>query len=294
MLRKLLAASAALSAPGIVVTLLSERLIRPHLFYHEGWHPEPPDAVRWPCEEAQIFTADGLELQGWFFRQPQPSPTILFCHGTSYNASDMWLTEERAQAFHEFLAGTKCNFLVFDYRGYGRSTARTTEDGTYLDAAAAMAWLYERRDVDPNTIFLYGFSLGAAVATELALREPHAGLILRAPFTSMRDMIIDWDARFRLALALAPWLPITRYDNIAKIRRIDSPLLVMHGDADNTVPEWMGRALFDASPAQKKRYVAFPGRDHRDLSNDLVVPAVATFVEEVLSESREAERSGAA
>ena len=83
-------------------------------------------------------------------------------HGTSYNASDMWLTPERATSFHDFLSGIRANFFVFDYRGYGQNGGVATEEGTYTDAAAALGWLYQREDVDPNTIFHYGFSLGTA------------------------------------------------------------------------------------------------------------------------------------
>jgi pimeloyl-ACP methyl ester carboxylesterase len=286
MLKRLLYTAAALSAPAVALTIASERLMRPHLFYSGAWHEEPPDAVAVPYEEASIYTADGVELQGWFFKQDRPSPTLLFCHGTSYNASDMWVTDERAQAFNQFLRGVGCNFLVFDYRGYGRNGGTASEEGTYTDAAAALGWLHGRADVDPATIFFYGFSLGSGVATELALREPSAGLILRAPFTSMRDMIIDWDARFRIPLALAPWLPITRYDNLAKAHRLDRPLLVMHGDADNTVPEVMGQRIFEAAP-KPKRYVVFSGIDHTDLATDMLIEAVSQFVDDVVRGMRD-------
>lgn len=282
MLRRALVAAAALSAPGLALTIASERLIRPRLFYRGPWHPEPPDAIDWPYEEAMIFTPDGLQLQGWFFKQPQPAPTILFFHGTSYNASDMWLTEERQRAFHDFLAGIKANFLIFDYRGYGPNEGTATELGTYCDAAGALAWLYQREDVDPATIFFYGFSLGTGVATEMALREPCAGLILRAPFTSIRDMAGDRHPRLRLALAVAPWLPLTNYDSLSKIRRIECPLLVMHGDSDTTVPERMGQAIFEAAP-EPKRYVQFPNSGHSDISADLVVPPITQFIDDVLA-----------
>ncbi len=285
MIRKLAFTTAALSAPGIALTIASERLLRPHLFYSGDWHPLPPDAVNRPYEEAPLYTADGLELQGWFFpgerREGAPAPTLLFFHGTSYNASDMWVTDERADSFHNFLRDTRCSFFVFDYRGYGRNGGTASEEGTYTDGAAALAWLLARDDVDPATIFFYGFSLGSGIATEMAVREPSAGLILRAPFTSLRDMIIDWDSRLRVPLAIAPWLPLTRYDNLAKVRRLDRPLLVMHGDADTTVPEWMGQRVFDAAP-EPKRYVSFPGAGHSEIANEFVVPAVSQFVDDVL------------
>jgi len=282
MLRRLALVAAACSAPGIGLTIASERLIRPRIFYSGPWHPDPPEAVGWPYEEARIYTADGFELQGWFFTQPQPSPTLLFMHGTSYNASDMWVTPERAVAFHEFLSRIRCNFLVFDYRGFGPNPGTATEEGTYTDAAAALAWLYARPDVDPATIFYYGFSLGTGIAAGLAVRDPPRGLVLRAPFTSVRDIATGRYPKIRAALALAPWLPLTNYDTLRKIRRYEGPLLVMHGDADTTVPEYMGQQIFEAAPGPK-RYVAFPNSGHSDISADLVVPPITQFVDDVLT-----------
>jgi len=285
MLRQIAALGLALSVPGLALTFASERVLRPRVFYTGPWHPEPPDAVGWPYEEASIYTADGLELQGWFFKaQQEHAPTILFMHGTSYNASDMWVTPERAQAFNDFLRGIAANFLVFDYRGYGRNAGTPTEEGTYSDAAAALGWLYERADVDAASIFFYGFSLGTGIATELALREPCAGLILRAPFTSIRDLAVGRYPRLRLLTAFAPWLPLTNYDTLSKIRRVDRPLLVMHGDADTTVPEEMGQRVFEAAPGPKM-YVTFPNSGHSDISADLVVPAITQFMDSVLRRS---------
>lgn len=260
------------------MTVASERLIRPRLFYSGAWHPDPPDAVGMPCEEATIYTPDGLELQGWFFCARKPIATILFMHGTSYNASDMWITGERTSAFAAFLRGVECNFLVFDYRGFGRNAGAPTEEGTYTDAASALAWLHGRHDVDPAAIVFYGFSLGTGVATELAMREPGAGLILRAPFTSIRDLIVDRYPRASRILALAPWLPLTNYDTIAKIARLDRPLLIMHGEADNTVPEYMGQRIFEAAP-EPKTYVSFPDTGHSDVATNLVVPAIHSFID---------------
>jgi fermentation-respiration switch protein FrsA (DUF1100 family) len=283
MLRKLAVAAAALSAPGIAATVACERLIRPRLFYSGPWHPEPPDVIGWPYEEARIYTADGLELQGWHFPATQPgAPTILFMHGTSYNASDMWVTPARAAAFYEFLEGVRANFFVFDYRGYGPNPGTPTEEATYVDAAAALSWLYARPEIDPQTIFFYGFSLGTGIATELALREPAAGLILRAPFTSIREMAISRYARLRHVFAAAPWLPLTNYDTISKVGRLPCPLLVMHGDSDQTVPEWMGQRVFEAAP-EPKTYVSFPNSGHSDAAGGLVVPSITRFIDETLA-----------
>jgi pimeloyl-ACP methyl ester carboxylesterase len=282
MLKKALFTAAALSAPAVALTVGAERLIRPRIFYHEGWSPDPPDAVDWPHEEVAVYTPDGLELQGWLFKALKPSaPTILFLHGTSYNASDMWLTPDRAEAFHDFMAGINANFFVFDYRGYGRNDGRATEEGLYIDASAALGTLNNRPDIDANTIFYYGFSLGTGIAAELALREPPRGLILRAPFTSVRGLALDRFPKLAPLFAIAPWLPLTSFDTLSKIGRIDAPLLVMHGETDKTVPEHMGQAVFEAHPGPKS-YVQFPGSGHSDVAASLVVPHITRFVDEVL------------
>ncbi|HEY8173593.1 MAG TPA: alpha/beta hydrolase [Dehalococcoidia bacterium] len=282
MLKKLLMASVGFSAPAIGLTVASEKLIRPRLFYSGAWHGDPPATVGWRYEEASIYTPDGLELQGWWFPAERAhAPTILFMHGTSYNASDMWVSDERAKAFNEFLRGIRANFFVFDYRGYGRNGGAPTEEGTYADAAAALGWLHQRGDVDPTSIFYYGFSLGTGIATELAIREPGAGLILRAPFTSIRNMAIGRYPWLRSVFAVTPWLPLTNYDTISKIGRLESPLLVMHGDSDKTVPEYMGQQVFDAAP-EPKTYVAFAGSGHSDIGANLVVPPITRFIDGVL------------
>jgi hypothetical protein len=285
MLRTIALPSATLAAIALALTIASERIIRPRLFYTGPWHPDPPGNVGWPYEEAKIVTADGSALQGWFFPARGDSrATILFMHGTSYNASDLWNTTERAESLREFLEGIGGGFFVFDYRGYGKNSGLATEHGTYTDAAAALAWLYQRPDVDSSRIFFYGFSLGSGIAAELAMREPSAGLILRAPFSSIRAMAIARIPWLRYVFPLTPWLPLTRYDTLGKISRLDRPLLVMHGDADKTVPEFMGRQVFEAAPGPK-RYVAFPAAGHSDIGADLVVPPITQFIDDVLSDS---------
>ena len=282
---RLILASAALSLPGAALTLTGERIIRPRVFYTGPWHPEPPDAIGWPYREAAIETADGLQLQGWFFPGREASaPAILFMHGTSYNASDMWVTRERAEAFRDFLEGIGAHFMVFDYRGYGRNPGIPTEETTYADAEAARDWIGGQPEVEADRLFYYGFSLGTGIASELARRRPPAGLILRAPFTSIRDLAIDRYGWLRWLFAGAPWLPLTNYNSLGKIREMQRPLLVMHGDADTTVPEYMGRRIFDAAPGPKT-YVSFPDSGHSDIGAHLVVPPITRFIAEVLGET---------
>ncbi len=280
-LRKLLATAGLLALPPFGLSYAFESVVRRNLFRTGPYQRGVPEATGVPFDQVRLWTADGHELEGWLFHggpAGEGPATILFMHGTNYNASDMWATEERAQLFGGFLRGIGCRFFVFDYRGYGPNGGTATEQGTSLDAEGALAYLHNRPEVDPTCIIFYGFSMGTGVAVELALREPCAGLVLRAPFTSIRDLIVERYPRLRRPLAIAPWLPMTRYDSAAKIARIGVPLLIMHGDADESVPQSMGRRLYDLA-SEPKRFVSFPHAAHQDFPLDLMIPAVREFVE---------------
>jgi len=279
-LRKFLLPAALAATAAAAATAAFESILRRALYRASPAVAGPPDAVGVPYEEATFFTADGLPLQGWFFKAEQPPATILFMHGTSYNATDLWCGDDRAKAFGAFLRATGCNFMVFDYRGYGVCPGRPTEQGTYLDAEAALAYLHLRPDVDPARIIFYGFSLGTGVAVELALREHCCGLILRAPFTCIKEMAVHRYPTLAALFAVMPWLPRTRYDSVLKIDRVQVPLLIMHGDADESVPQWMGYRLLEMAPGPK-RFVNLAGTNHADFPVHQIVPAVREFVEQV-------------
>lgn len=273
---------ALFAVPPIGLGYAFESIVRRNVFYTGPHEQGLPEATGVPFEEVSFWAADGQELSGWLFHGGDLPATVLFMHGTSYNASDMWQTEERARLFGGFVRGLGCRFFVFDYRGYGPNGGTASEQGAYLDAEAALAYLHNRPDVDATRIVFYGFSLGSGVAVELALRDPSAGLILRAPFTSIRELILGRYPRLRRPLALAPWLPLTRFDSASKIGRLPVPLLIMHGEADETVPQTMGRRLFELAP-EPKRFVSFPAAGHADFPLDLMLPAVRDFLESVTS-----------
>ena len=282
--RRLLTTFGLLVLPPLGLGYAFETAVRRNLFRTSPYQPGVPEATGVPFERARFWTADGQELEGWLFQGGKLPATVLFMHGTNYNASDMWATEERAQLFGGFLRGLGCRFFIFDYRGYGPNDGRATEQGTYLDAEGALAFLHNREEIDPARIIFYGFSLGTGVAVELALRESSAGLVLRAPFTSTRDLVLDRHPRLRSLLGLAPWLPLTRYDSAAKIPRIRVPLLIMHGDADDTIPFWMGQRLFELAH-EPKSFVPFPGASHQAFPLELMIPTIRRFLEQATGDA---------
>ncbi len=280
-LRSGLRTLALLSLLPVAATYAFDWLVRRNVYRTGPQTDGVPEATGVPFERVPFWTADGLELEGWLFEGGDDPATILFMHGTNYNSSDMWATEEVAQRFGGFVRGLGCRFFVFDYRGYGRNLGDPTERGTYLDAAAALGALHQRPEIDPLRIVCYGFSLGTGIAVELALREPCAGLVLRAPFTSVRDMMVEHLPRLQALLTLLPWLPQTRYDSAAKIPHVPVPVLVMHGDADDTVPFHMGQRLYELA-SEPKWFVTLPGAAHSEFPLDLMVPAIREFIENIM------------
>ena len=132
-------------------------------------------------EEVTFFAPDGVQLHGWFIPGDR-EVTLLWFHGNSGNISHRL---ENLKLLHDHLG---VNILIFDYRGYGLSGGRISEEGTYLDGEGALLHLRLRRDTRPDRIVLFGRSLGSAVAVDVATRYSPYGLILESPFTSVPDM----------------------------------------------------------------------------------------------------------
>ncbi len=198
------------------------------------------------------FTAeDGVELHGWFV--PGDSDvTWLWFHGNAGNISDRL---ENLRLLHDELG---VSIFLIDYRGYGRSEGSPSEEGTYRDAQAALAYLLSRSDVDPDRIVYFGRSLGAGVAVELATRRPPYALILESPVPSIPEM-----ARYHYRFLPIGWLIRTKYDSLSKIGDVRVPLLVLHGDRDEVVPFKGGRKLFEAA-SEPKQFYTIEDAGHND------------------------------
>lgn len=164
---------------------------------------------------------------------------------------------------------------MFDYRGYGCSSGRPSEEGTYRDARAALICLLEQPEVDPSRVFYLGESLGGSIALDLALERQPAGLVLLSSFTGIREL-----SRRHYPFVPAALVP-DAYPTLGRIGRLAAPLLVLHGEDDDIVPLSHGRALFEAAPGPKRMHV-FPGLGH----NDLVPLAGAEFAREIASWAR--------
>ncbi|MEZ2341801.1 alpha/beta hydrolase [Microcoleus sp.] len=184
---------------------------------------------------------------------------VLYLHGNGLNVG---ANVEHANRFHQL----GMSVFLIDYRGYGKSQGEfPTESQVYEDAQLAMDYLVKQRGINPKQIYIYGHSLGGAIAIDLALRNPEAaGLIVEGSFTSAREMVDFQSGVYRI-------FPIDlllrqRFDSIAKVDRLEMPVLFIHGTADTVVPVEMSKKLFDAAPEPKQLYIV-PDAGHNNLAN---------------------------
>ncbi len=243
-----------------------------------GSLPDPKRVGVENGEKVELVTEGGTRLVGWYLKPevrggwrrlgevdaarsnlPQPPPTsptsptspgLLWFYGNGETVAAIWPV---VRAFQP--PGTA--LLVLDYPGYGGSGGRATEAALYAAADAAYDALATRPDVDPQRIYVYGRSLGSAVATYTAAHRRVAGLILESPFTNAAAMA---QHHYRL---LPRFLLRLSLDNVANIRRVHCPILLFHGDADRLVPTAMGMAVA-AAAAGPVKVVLIHGSGHND------------------------------
>ena len=199
-----------------------------------------------------VDTEDHRHLEGRYFCHPQPQATVLYCHG-NVGTVDKWsVLAERLSRLH------RISILVFDYRGYGRSSGFANEQGILKDAEAARNWLARENGIAPSDVVLMGRSLGGAVAVDLAANGGARGLILESTFSSLPDV-----AECHAAWLLPEWNMTQRLNSVEKIKRYSGPLLQTHGDADHLIPLSLGKELFAAAPGPKQ-FVVVPEATHND------------------------------
>lgn len=197
------------------------------------------------------------KIHGWWVPSGKKSaPVLLYFHGNASNNGDL---TDMAAIFHQL----RLTVLLVDYRGYGKSSPTfPSENKLYEDAVASWKYLTQERQIKPQNIFVYGHSLGGAIAIDLATKYPEmAGLITEGTFTSVKNM-----ARTSKFLRVFPLdLIVTqRFDSIKKIKSLNTPLLILHGTGDETVPVFMAGELY-AAATEPKQLVIFPQAGHTNL-----------------------------
>jgi hypothetical protein len=242
-------------AAGLLLTVAGIRLFENSFIYFPPRFPEgfpPPELDGGHVEEVWLTTLDKVRLNAWYLPNPTSEKALLWFHG---NAENIGYGLERLT----FYSRLEVNVLTVDYRGYGKSEGSPDEAGVYRDADAAYDYLVQERHVQPKNITVFGHSLGGAVAIDLASRRECGGVIVQSSFTSAKDM-----ARRVFRIPLLEYIPKSQFNSLAKIGRVQAPILIVHGTRDEVVPFSMGQRLFKAAP-EPKFFFPVEGAGHNDV-----------------------------
>ncbi len=208
-------------------------------------------SFRHDFEEINLKTDDGFVLNSIHFKQVKPKGLILYFHG---NAGDL----SRWGNITSFFADKNYDVLVMDYRTYGKSTGKLSEDALHKDAQLFYEYALER--YDESDIILYGRSLGTGIATKLAANNNPDRLILETPYYSLMDI-----AKERFPFLPIKWLMKYKFLSHEFIQEVTCPIAIFHGTEDRVVPYESGKRLFNAIPHEAKEFYTISEAGHNNL-----------------------------
>ncbi len=212
----------------------------------------------------RITGTDGLMLSPWYAPAQPGGKTIVYFQG---NAGHLGYRLENVLPYVEAGHG----ILLAAYRGYGGNPGAPSEAGLYSDGRAQLDWL-ARQGVAEGDLILFGESLGAAIALQMAIERRSSGLVMEAPFASILA-----SARARFPLFAFDWLIRDKFASADKIGALRAPLLVIHGARDQVTPIRFGRQVFAAAP-EPKFALWVPDAGHGDLMNHGLPERVLEFL----------------
>ncbi len=219
-----------------------------------------------PGRLVEMEAADGTPLLLWAHAPAPGQPTVLHFGG---NAGVLRMAVARVRPLVEAGYGV----VVMNYRGAGGMAGAPSEAAITADALEVYDRIAEVPGFGAGAPVLYGASLGAAVAVQVAAERPAAAVILAAPFARLCET----------AQHHYPWLPAClvlrdeTWDTLGTIGRVSAPLLVLHGARDRVIPLSQAARLVEAAP-EPKRFVTYPRAGHRDLAAHGAVGEILAFL----------------
>jgi uncharacterized protein len=233
----------------------------------KSWNPDDYGIPRERVDEVWFETNDGELLYGWYCRAEHPIASGVFCHGNTGN-----LTTTAPIIAHLLESGF--SVLMFDYRGFGRSSGHPSFGGVVSDGVCAARFHDQIRPRHLPSI-LYGYSLGGAIAAQVIRHHPFDALILQSTFTNLPEITRSTWPRLPLHLFAG-----NLFDTRTVLQRLKVPLMIIHGGSDEVCPPWMAHALYDACPTMKRIYMV-DGALHKtcyDVDSDRLIWAINQFI----------------
>lgn len=209
------------------------------VFNVSGRPKKPKDYGLDLVKEIKIYTKDDIALLSWFSKPLLNKPILIYFHGNSFDIG------ERAYRIKKYI-NVGWGVLLVSWRGYSGNKGNPTEKNLYIDAKAAIEWILKNTATKTNNIILYGESLGTGVALEMATLQSFKSIILEAPFTSIYDLALK-----RYKIYPFKFLILDKFDNISKIDKIFSPILIISGKNDEVVPHNHSIKLFNRANEPK-------------------------------------------
>jgi fermentation-respiration switch protein FrsA (DUF1100 family) len=241
-------------------------MIQQRLMYFPDRRMDAPEAYGLSGFEAVTLTAaDGVRVTAWRHPAREGMPLVIYYHGNGGHLG-------YRKAIYDALAQAGFGVLALSYRGYGTSEGAPSEQGIYADARATLDYAMQTMGVPLERIILFGESLGTGVAVQMASERRVGGVALQSPYTSITKRAGEIYFFVPVSLLLRD-----RYDSLAKIRDVHSPLLILHGERDMIVPARMGRELL-AAANEPKRGVFYPQIGHYDFDVQETVREVMKFL----------------
>jgi fermentation-respiration switch protein FrsA (DUF1100 family) len=225
-------------------------------------------------ESVTITTSDHVNLHGWFVPAEKERGVVLFFHGNAGNISHRL---ESLEMFYKLGLSS----LIIDYRGYGQSQGKISEEGTYLDAEGAWQYLVSERNIPDEKIVVLGRSLGGSIAAHLAARHEPGALVIESTFTSAPDM----------GAHLYPILPVRllsrfRYNTKEALQSVNCPVMVVHSPDDEIIPFVNGTILFEAAK-EPKSFLEIRGNHNEGFltSGKLYIEGLDKFINTFLKQT---------
>lgn len=240
------------------------------IFFPQKEFVGTPDLIDLKYEDVYLNIGESATLHGWYV-EPNDSTlsdkVILFCHGNAGNISHRMPTLQ-------FLSSFGFRILIFDYQSYGLSTGELTENNIYNGAEEYYNWLKVQKNFKAKDIIIFGRSLGGAVGIELATKVDCGGIIIESSLTSTAD----------LARKIFPIFPVSlllkyKFDSIAKIQSLKSPVLIIHSKDDDIIPFEMGQKLFE-NASEPKKFLEITGfhNDRSYFNNPEYINTIKEFI----------------